>query len=108
MVGDAAIGQYRGMSENTPQQTKKLVRTHNGRMLTGVCSGVAAYFGADPTIVRVVLAIGTVLTGGTGVIVYVAAALIIPDEGKDNSIAQDLINKSTQHQRQDSGDGRVN
>jgi phage shock protein C len=74
---------------------KRLTRTRDGRMIAGVCSGVAAYFGVDATIVRVVLAAVTLLTGGTGILLYVAAALIVPDEGKETSIAQDLINKQT-------------
>lgn len=74
---------------------KRLTRTRNGRMIAGVCSGVAEYFGVDVTIVRVVLAILTFFTGGTMLLLYVAAALIVPDEGKDISIAQELINKQT-------------
>jgi phage shock protein PspC (stress-responsive transcriptional regulator) len=64
-------------------------------MITGVCSGAAAYFGVDPTIVRIVAAVLTVLTSGAGILLYAAAVLIVPEEGKETSIAQDLINKQT-------------
>lgn len=74
---------------------RRLTRTREGRMLTGVCSGAAAYFGLDPTVVRILVAVLTVLTSGAGIILYVAATLIIPEEGKETSIAQDLINKQT-------------
>jgi phage shock protein C len=84
------------MMNDTPGEApRRLTRTRSGRMITGVCSGAAAYFGLDPTIVRILLAVLTVLTGGGGVLLYVAAALIIPEEGKETSIAQDLINKQT-------------
>jgi phage shock protein C len=91
---------HQGMDENMMNDTpagapRRLTRTRSGRMITGVCSGAAAYFGVDPTIVRIVLAVLTILTGGGGVLLYVIAALIIPEEGKETSIAQDLINKQT-------------
>ncbi|MCO6009123.1 PspC domain-containing protein [Actinoallomurus purpureus] len=87
------------MSENTfhtdGSGPRRLTRAREGRMITGVCAGAGAYFGVDPTIVRIVLAVVTVLTSGAGILLYVAATLIIPEEGKETSIAQDLINKQT-------------
>ncbi|MCO5973765.1 PspC domain-containing protein [Actinoallomurus soli] len=88
------------MNENTAHPgpadaPRRLTRTRDGRMITGVCSGAAAYFGVDPTIVRIVLAVLTLLTSGAGILLYVAGTLIIPEEGKETSIAQDLINKQT-------------
>jgi phage shock protein C len=70
-------------------------------MISGVCSGLADYFGIDATIVRIVLIAVTLLTGGTGILLYVAAALVVPDEGKETSIAQDLINKQTNKSNSD-------
>lgn len=83
------------MNEPTDTQPRRLTRTRSGRMITGVCSGAAAYFNVDPTLVRIVAAVLTVLTSGAGILLYVAAALIIPEEGKDVSIAQELIDKQT-------------
>ncbi len=82
---------------DTPEtgEPRRLTRTRSGRMITGVCSGAAAYFGVDPTIVRIVAAVLTLLTSGAGILLYAAAVLIIPEEGKETSIAQDLINKQT-------------
>ncbi|HEY0694354.1 MAG TPA: PspC domain-containing protein [Kribbella sp.] len=79
---------------DTPQP-RRLTRTRSGRMITGVCSGAADYFNIDPTIVRIVAAVLTVLTSGAGILLYVAAVLIIPEEGKELSIAQELISKQT-------------
>ncbi len=57
--------------------TKTLRRSDN-RMIAGVCAGVAEYFGIDATLVRV-LTVVTILFGGTGILLYVAAWLIMPD-----------------------------
>jgi phage shock protein C len=101
MAAGTPSGHDRDMNEDmtneptdTPQ-TRRLTRTRDGRMITGVCSGIAAYFNADPTLVRVVAAVLTVLTSGAGILLYAAAALIIPEEGKPASIAQELIDKQT-------------
>jgi phage shock protein C len=67
-----------------------LCRPIHGRMLAGVAAGVADYLGIDVTIVRIVLAVLTVM-GGAGVPVYLAGWLLIPEEGASQSIASDLI-----------------
>src|SRR5690349_3974950 len=94
-------GTIEGMNENamnepadTPEP-RRLTRTRAGRMITGVCSGAGAYFGVDPTIVRIAMAVLTVLTSGAGILMYVVASLVIPEEGKEASIAQELIDKQT-------------
>jgi phage shock protein PspC (stress-responsive transcriptional regulator) len=83
------------MNEPTDTTPHRLTRTRSGRMITGVCSGAADYFKVDPTIVRIVVAVLTVLTSGAGILLYAAATLIIPEEGKEVSIAQELIDKQT-------------
>src|SRR5207344_1330884 len=66
--------------------TKVLVRNRKGRMVAGVCAGVADYFGIDVTLVRVIVAVISVITGGAGVLAYLVAWAIIPEEGEKNSI----------------------
>ena len=58
---------------NGGNRTKVLVRSQKGRMLAGVCAGASEYFGLDVTLVRVIVAVVTVLTGGAGVLAYLAA-----------------------------------
>ena len=61
---------------------KKLYRNTRNKMLAGVCSGVAEYFGIDPTIVRVIW----VLVGlcyFVGIILYIACIFIIPEKPSD-------------------------
>lgn len=57
---------------------KRLYRLRNERMICGVCGGIAGYFGIDPTLIRLVW----VLVGctGTGIIAYLLASVIIPEE----------------------------
>ncbi len=57
---------------------KKLHRSNN-KMIAGVCSGFAEYFGIDPTIVRLIWAICSLLAG-TGILIYIICALVIPKE----------------------------
>lgn len=72
---------------------KKLRRTHDGRMVAGVCSGAARYLGIDANIIRVGLAVFTIF-GGAGVAAYALAWVLIPEEGRPTSIAEDLFKKA--------------
>ena len=56
---------------------KRLYKSNQNRMIYGVCGGIAEYFNIDPTLVR----LGWVLfcaLGGSGIIAYIIAAIIIP------------------------------
>ncbi len=55
-------------------------------MLAGVSGGLARYFEIHPAVFRVGFVVLTLL-GGAGVLIYAAAALVMPDEGKEDSIA---------------------
>ena len=60
-------------------QDRKLYRSNTNCMLAGVCGGVGNFFNIDPTLVR----LGWVLfsaPGGSGVLAYIVAAIIIPKE----------------------------
>ncbi len=74
---------------------KVLVRSRKGRMVAGVCAGIADYLGADVTLVRVIVVVLALVTGGAGVLAYLVAWALIPDEGEKNSIAQDFVSKNT-------------
>jgi phage shock protein PspC (stress-responsive transcriptional regulator) len=78
---------------NSGNGTKVLARSRKGRMVAGVCEGVADYFGIDVTLVRAIVAVVSVITGGAGVLAYLAAWVIIPGEGEKTSIAQNLVSK---------------
>ncbi len=55
-------------------------------MLAGVAAGIARYLDADVTLVRVIIAALSLLTG-TGPALYLAAWLLIPADGEDQSLA---------------------
>ena len=59
---------------------KKLTKSNKDRLLCGVCAGIAEYFELDPTVVRLLL-IAFCLLGGSGVIAYIIAAVIMPEPG---------------------------
>ncbi len=59
---------------------KKLVRSRANRMLCGVCGGIGEYLNVDPTIVRLIWLLCSVASCGTGLLVYIVAAIVIPEE----------------------------
>jgi phage shock protein PspC (stress-responsive transcriptional regulator) len=80
------------MNEPHNGSTKRLYRIRDGRIIAGVCAGLAAYFGIDPTLVRLAFALLTAF-GGLGVLLYLGAWIVIPDEVDGKSIAETMINK---------------
>ena len=67
-----------------------LRRAYNGRMIAGVCAGIADYLAIDVTLVRVAFAVFTFL-GLAGIPAYIACLLLIPEEGAEQSIAASLL-----------------
>ena len=81
------------MTEPSSNGTKRLYRIREGRVVAGVCAGLAAYFGIDPTLVRLAFALFTIF-GGAGVLLYLVAWIVIPeDDGDGSSIAQNFVSK---------------
>lgn len=64
--------------------------------LTGLCGGVAQHWGVDPVLVRIGWAL-LALSGGIGIVLYVAGWLLIPVEGTDRARADDLFGGQTQN-----------
>lgn len=58
---------------------KKLYKIEEGRVISGVCGGVAEYFNIDPTIVRLIWAL-LVLCAGTGLLAYIICAIVMPNK----------------------------
>ena len=59
---------------------KQLFRPREGRILGGVCAGIGTHLDVDPVIIRLVWAVLTLLSLGTGIIVYIIAWILIPEE----------------------------
>ena len=59
---------------------KRLYRSLRDRMLCGVCGGIGEYFNIDPTLVRLLAVVICVCSCSSGLIAYISAAIIIPEE----------------------------
>jgi phage shock protein PspC (stress-responsive transcriptional regulator) len=57
-------------------------RSATNKVIAGVCGGIAEYLQVDPTLVRVFFAVGSILTGGLGVLVYVVLVVLMPLPGQ--------------------------
>jgi phage shock protein PspC (stress-responsive transcriptional regulator) len=84
-------------TENTESTTtydrparKELRRSTDDRMLAGVVGGLARYLDVDATLLRIAFVVLTVM-GGAGVPIYLAAWLLIPEDGADQSIAASFL-----------------
>jgi phage shock protein PspC (stress-responsive transcriptional regulator) len=77
---------------NAATEPRRLFRARDGRWLGGVSSGLGRYFDLNPMIYRIGF-IALALAGGTGILLYVAAWLVMPDEGVEDSIAAEAIKK---------------
>lgn len=80
------------MSENNGSEGKRLLRARQGRIAAGVCTGLAGYFGVDVNLVRLAFGVLTVFYG-LGVLLYVIAWAILPEEGEDGSILESFVSK---------------
>src|SRR3954463_7807749 len=64
-----------------PPAPRRFLRSSTARMIGGVCGGLGRYFGIDPTLVRIGM-VALALLGGTGLVVYAAALVLVPSDGE--------------------------
>ncbi len=64
-----------------PPGPKRFERSSTDRLIGGVCGGLGRYFDIDPTLVRIGM-VALALLGGTGLIVYAAALVLVPSDGE--------------------------
>ena len=76
---DANLCAYCGRSVGYHAQVRRLMRPRAGRKIAGVCAGFAEYLDLDVTLVRLVWLM-IAFFGGSGVLAYVIAWLLMPDE----------------------------
>ena len=63
------------------EEKKKLTRPRTGRMLAGICAGIADFFGMNVTLVRILYVLLTVFSAGIlGVLLYFILSFFIPEE----------------------------
>lgn len=87
---------------------KRLYRINEGAMLGGICTGLAAYFGIDVTIVRVLWVIATFLTSGIAIVIYFVMMMVIPEAQTSDEHAaahgqpfnaQEIVDRATKFAR---------
>lgn len=71
-----------GINEQEEEQMEpeKLKKSGYNKMICGVCGGIGEYFNIDPTLVRLLWVILTIGGFGMGLLIYILAAIIIPQE----------------------------
>lgn len=59
---------------------KKLYKSKYDRKICGVCGGLAEYFSVDATLVRLIMVIIGLVSGGAAILFYLIAAILMPEE----------------------------
>lgn len=97
MVRRAVRAHHRGMEPTTAAHhtpgvaaIRSLRRATGDRLVAGVAGGLAEYLDVDVVLVRVAI-VAVALLGGLAVPLYLAAWLLVPEEGGDESIAERLL-----------------
>jgi phage shock protein C len=74
--------------------SKTLERKREGRMVAGVCTGLAEYFGFPVAAVRVVFVVAALpFFAFLGALVYLVSWAVVPEEGDKESILEHLVNQ---------------
>ena len=64
-------------------------------MVSGVCGGLAKYFGIDPTIVRIIFVL-TIFINGLGILAYIILTIVVPLEGSKAAAPKDAIKENVE------------
>ena len=73
---------------------KRLYKSDD-KKISGVCGGIAEYFSFDPSIVRIIWAVLTLVTSAfPGIILYIVMAFVLPDKSSDDSEWRNVKNES--------------
>lgn len=71
-------------------EARRLTRSETDRMVAGVCGGLAAHLGLDPTLVRVGFVLLTIF-GGSGIVLYLAMWLIVPRASRVDASPREVV-----------------
>lgn len=78
-------------TNKTDFSTRKLYRSKQNKMISGVCGGIADYLNLDPVIIRILWVVFT-LFGGMGLIMYIAGIIVIPENPDEKEPEHDEQN----------------
>lgn len=60
---------------------RKLTKSNNDVVISGVLGGIAEYFGFDSQLLRIIFSLGTLASFGSGILLYIILAMLMPREG---------------------------
>ncbi|MGA7673321.1 MAG: PspC domain-containing protein [Nitrolancea sp.] len=69
---------------------RRLSRSKNDQVIAGVCGGLGHYFGVDPVLVRIGF-VALAFAGGAGILVYILAAIIMPEAKPEEDVARSEV-----------------
>jgi phage shock protein PspC (stress-responsive transcriptional regulator) len=75
-----------------PEPVRRIQRSRKNRWILGVSGGLAEYFGLHPAIYRA-LFVALAFAGGTGIFLYLALALVMPDENAEDSVLAETLRR---------------
>ncbi len=71
--------------------TRQLTRSKSNRVIAGVAGGIANFTGLDNGLVRLVTAAVVLFTGGIGLVLYILAWIVLPEEGGSSTGLDSII-----------------
>ena len=86
------MGMIVHMSEYNSGGGRRLLRPKEGRVVAGVCAGLAVYFKVDVNLIRLLFGVFTFFYG-LGALLYLIAWAILPEEDEGQSIVESFINR---------------
>lgn len=75
-----------GVKNHSSSSQKTFYRIEEGKMLSGVCTGLAAYFDIDVTLIRLLWVFLTLTSGGLGILAYIVAIIVLPSAPNESEI----------------------
>jgi phage shock protein PspC (stress-responsive transcriptional regulator)/uncharacterized membrane protein len=96
MGGRPTVADHQAMTEPPDAATatgpRRLRRRVADRVIGGVAGGLGDYFNVDPLLLRIAFA-GLMIFGGAGLVLYVVAWLLVPAEGRDDSVVEQALGR---------------
>jgi len=81
------------MTTEQPSVQRILRRRSDDRVIAGVANGMGEFLNVDPLLIRIGF-VGLMVFGGLGLLLYVGAWLLVPEEGRDDSIIEQLLERA--------------
>lgn len=81
------------MTTEQPTTPRLLRRRTDERVMGGVASGLAEFLNVDPLLIRIGF-VGLMVFGGLGLLLYVGGWVLVPEEGNDESLVEELLNRT--------------